>query len=80
MAPMRIGLLGSIFCCTIFRNGNMILAGNKKFTLSRREVWGSTTQLDNLGDFLSFQIEFVGLVDVEPISMGEINCCGQFVF
>jgi len=61
MDPMRINkYFGINFCFKVFINGNVILGGNEKFTLIRREVCGSKTRLDHLDEFNSFQVDWVG--------------------
>ena len=50
----------------ILKKKNIILGGDLNFTLSAREVWGSSTCIDPLVDYFSRLISFEGLVDVEP--------------
>jgi len=75
-----MGLLGSTFFIKILTNANVILGGNENFRVHKREAWDSTDRLDHLANFISFEIDSLGLVDVEPISRGEFNYCGESVF
>ena len=48
----------------------MILRGDLIYTLNILEVWGSSARVDKLVDFFHYNIEVVGLIEIEPISMG----------
>ena len=63
-------LLGEVLASTCSQDGTMILRGDLNFTLNRWEIQGVSSRVDILVDSFNFQLEFVVLVYVEPISLG----------
>jgi hypothetical protein len=47
----------------------LIIGGDLNFTVNRSKVWGDTARVDSWQELFLHQIERVGLVDVDPITL-----------
>ena len=50
--------------------GKVILGWDLNFSLNSWDVWGAFARVDRIDDFFNYHIEFVSLINIEPISMG----------
>ena len=52
-----------------FNNLFLVIGGDLNFPLSRREIWGDSTNVDNQRDFFLSLLSKIHLVDLEPIKI-----------
>jgi hypothetical protein len=52
-----------------FNNLFLVVGGDLNFPLSRREIWGDSTNVDNQRDFFLSLLSKIHLVDLEPIKI-----------
>jgi hypothetical protein len=51
----------------ILKEHNLILGGDLNFTISTREVWGSSPRIDPMASYFNQLFQEEGLIDVEPV-------------
>jgi hypothetical protein len=51
----------------LLKDHDLLLGGDLNFTLSTREVWGTSSRIDPLETYFNQLLQEEGLIDVEPM-------------